>query len=211
MTLVELLVSIATASVLMTAIAVVFFGVLRGVTTVNVKTTGTADARIALEAMTRALRVAVKPATRQSAFDTRFAMVNSQRVAFYALLYRNSSTGAATPTAAPDPMLVKFDYQNSCITQTLVPMQLDASGAPAWDGTGTTTCLARTTQPPAFRYFSSGAPKATEYTTGTTDVTSSNLPLIQSIEMTVTIQDVSRPQTKDVVMSDRVTMSNIAS
>ncbi|MDP9219012.1 MAG: prepilin-type N-terminal cleavage/methylation domain-containing protein, partial [Actinomycetota bacterium] len=61
LSLTELLITMMLASILMLAVGTMFVSGLRQNRTVSGKTTSTADARIAMEAMTRELRVATIP------------------------------------------------------------------------------------------------------------------------------------------------------
>lgn len=193
------------ASVVMIALAVVFVGVLRSVTEIDVKTAGTADARITMEAMTRSLRVAVKP-SRPSSITAAFTSATTNSVSFYSLLNRSTST--ATATAAPDPSLVSYSWNGTCINQTVVAMQ-SVSGTPTWTGTGTVTCLARTSVAPVFTYYTSGSSTATALS-ATDLVSASKRATIKSVAITVTVQDASHPAVRSVQLAGRVTLDNIS-
>ncbi|MBT0768951.1 prepilin-type N-terminal cleavage/methylation domain-containing protein [Kineosporia sp. J2-2] len=208
LTLVELMVAMGIASVLLVAIGVVFISSTRGVSTLNVKTATTADARITMEAMTRTLRVAFKPAHEAAAFT----VADTSELSFYALIYRDATSTTATSTATPDPTLVRYSYDTTskCVNQTLTTALVDATTkAMSWPTTrARTTCLARTTTAPVFIYYRSGS--ATASMAGSTgQVATADLPDVASVAITVTAQDPAQPQAGSVPLIDRVTLGNI--
>ncbi|GAA3637626.1 hypothetical protein GCM10022223_65670 [Kineosporia mesophila] len=198
-TLVELSVAMGVASILMVAIGVVFFSTLRGVTTVNTKTSTTADGRIVMEAMTRTMRVAVRPAQ----FDSAFVSAGTGQVSFYSLLNRTGTPATVTPLAT----LVSYSYDGTCINQTLTPPRTDSTGNQVWDTGAVTTCLGRTTTPPVFTYY--GAGSGTTSKLSATPLSSNNQKLVRSIQIDLSIQDSAQPSVAPVILTDRVTLSNL--
>ncbi|GAB6904002.1 hypothetical protein [Kineosporia succinea] len=191
LSLAELVVAVGVASVLMIAIGVVFNGTLQGVGALQVKTSATADARIAMEAMTRSVRVVYKP-DKQSAIEQNQA----NAITFYALLNR---TGSAV-TQMPQPTKVQYLFEGNCIRQKTWPASVDAAGNVTWPSSGlVSTCLARTSVAPTFTYYPTGS--------GTATVTDPNL--VRSIGISVEVRDPARPKVKSVQLVGRVTLTNL--
>ncbi len=198
-TLVELLVAMGVASVLLIAIGVVFLGITRGVTTIDVKTATTADGRITMEAMTRSMRVAFKPTNQ----DAAIVSATGTGLTFYALLNR---TGSPVATA-PNPTLVSYSFDGTCVNQTLTPATADASGNLTWNSGAATTCLARTTTAPAFSYYLSAATSST-MSVGA-GLSLNDRKLVRSIGVNLSVQDAANPSVKAVPLTDRVTLTNL--
>ncbi len=173
---------------------------LRGVT---VRTAQTADMRIAVNEMTRELRVAVPLRNNVAAL----ANATASEITFYALLDRTGASRAADADVAPTK--VTYTYNNNCIWVTYNAMALNA-GSTAWvvGAASTPKCLLRTTVAPQFGYYSTGA-----ITGGgqiAAPLTSVQWIAVRSIELTVTAND---PTTSGAVaatpLRTRVSLSNV--
>lgn len=194
------------ASVLMIAIATVTIGTLRGVTTINVKTATTADGRIAMEAMSRAMRVTFKPTGLPSGQDTALVKAAPDDIIFYSLMNR---TGGNV-TSAPNPTKVRFVRQNGCINQIMTPAVADQDGNLSWPDSGAvTTCLARTSQDPAFAYYTSGGPDGAQLGPTTAGLSLNDRKQVRSIAISINVQDAQNTSVKGVPMQDRVTLTNL--
>lgn len=156
--LAELVVVMAIGGVLLTGVSATFVGMLGAVRTVTVTTSTVPDLRIALEAVTRTLRVAYQPPGMPASQASALVSATPNALSFYALLNR---TGADS-TTQPLPTLVEFGWDGTCFTEALTPARVlspPPAGGPlyAWDTGRTVSCLLRTTQPPSFTYYAKGA------------------------------------------------------
>lgn len=204
--LVEVLVAASLALVVCVAAVSVFAGAMRSVRFVTARTNDITDARIAMEQMTRELRVAVRPAGKTSALVS--ADVSS--VSFYALLNRGAGAPTNVDTA---PTRLDYAYDGTCVNVTRTPMT-KAAGVWSESGTGVTTCLLRTTTAPQFAYFATGAIRVGAVDVPALTVPVGGLPLaaltgVQSVEVTLVGRGA---QTQDVagsVLRSRVTLANV--
>lgn len=147
-TVVEVVVVAVLGSLLIAAAVGVLAGALRSMRLVGVRTATSADVRIAMEQMTRELRVAVKPDGAVAAVVTG----TPSSVSFYALLDRTGTTTAANADVLPT--LVTYAYDGTCLRATQTP-STDKRGT--LDTTrATTKCLLRTTTAPTFAYYDTG-------------------------------------------------------
>jgi Tfp pilus assembly protein PilW len=156
--LVELTVVIPIAAVLLAGVSATFVGMLGAVRAVTGTTSTVPDVRIAVEAVTRTLRVAYQPPGMPASQASALVTATPTAVSFYALLNR---TGADS-TTQPLPMLVEYAWDGRCLNEALTPARVLSSppaGGPlyAWDTARRVTCLLRTTQPPSFTYYPRGA------------------------------------------------------
>jgi Tfp pilus assembly protein PilW len=204
MTLVELMVAIFVTSILLAGVATVFTTTLRAARTVNIKASSTADARIAMEAMSRTLRVAYLPAGETAAIVS----ATANALSFYALINR---TGVAT--AQPLPTLIEYSWDGTCLNEAQTPGRTlsvpSADGSTmAWDTGRATKCLARTSIAPVFAYYLSGSdPSAMTIPTG--GLSATDLPTVESVQASVTIKDPANPSIGGIPMTDRVTLVNV--
>jgi prepilin-type N-terminal cleavage/methylation domain-containing protein len=208
MTLIELLVAVSVASVLLAGVATVFVGTLRGVTTTTVKTATGADVRIAIEAMTRTLKVADVPRGEAAAFVS----ATTTGLSFYALLNR---TGTAS-TTQPVPTLVQYGFSpaTNCVNESQTPATTIASppvGGPyyQWPAANTTTrCLLRTSTAPVFTYYPAGTLSATALD-ASAGLSSANLDAVRSVGLLLTATDPANPGIVGVPAENRVTLENL--
>ena len=188
--LVELSVAMMIGAILLAATAAAFIGAMRTVRSVNASTSSVADARTAMEAVTRSLRVAYKPAGQPSAVVS----AGPTGVRFWALLNR---TGAPTLTDPP-PTLVSYAYTGGCLTET------QAVGA-----TTRTKCLVRTTVAPTFTYFSTGAATVAGAPAAPLPATPPDLTAIRSVQVSLTVKAPGEPLATALPVVTRVTLENI--
>jgi hypothetical protein len=149
-TLVELAVAGSVGTLLLALVAMLFIGALRTVGNVSARSTSTGDARVALESMSRTIRVAVRP----PAADAALVSASPTGLSFWALL----DHGGTVTDAAPPPTFVTYSYDGTCLRQTLTPSPAGSlGGTPPAPAPGSGSCLLRTTRPPVFSYYPSGA------------------------------------------------------
>jgi hypothetical protein len=206
LSLVELLITMGMASILMITMGTIFLSSLRQNRTVIGKTTSTADARIALEAMTRELRVAVVPPGQPSAL----ASASATSVSFY------SSIGASSATTDPKPYLVTLtaDTTHHCLWRAMTPATVVGT-VWSWPVANIVQgCIARgdinTTGTPLFSYYplaAYGTVSTTPYAAGSI---SANLANIVSVGINLSINDPNNPSVTPTTLQDQVTLINIA-
>jgi Tfp pilus assembly protein PilW len=178
-------------ALLLAATAAAFVGTTRAVRTVNASTSSVADARLAMEAMTRTLRVAYKPGGQPAALVS----AGPNGVRFWALLNR---TGAPTVTAPP-PTLVSYAYTGGCVTETQT-----------LGGTTTTKCLVRTSVAPTFTYFSTGAATVNGAPVAPLPATPPDLTAVRSVQVSLTVKSPADPLAAALPVVTRVTLQNIS-
>ena len=200
LSLVELAVATFVAGVLFAGVGAVFVGTSRAVRAVNVKTSTTADLRIGMEATSRTLRVAYRPAGEPVAITS----ATGSAVTFYALLNRSNLT------TQPLPTLVEYWHDGTCLREAQTPARTlstpEADGSLyAWDTGRVNKCLLRTTTAPAFSYYTSGTATAAMTSTST----QAERLTIQSVGLTLTVTDPANPTVSGVPASTRLTLSNL--
>ncbi len=204
----ELMVTIGVFSIVMTAVGTVFVGSLKSVRVVRERTVTAADARIALEAVTRSLRVAVRPDGEAAAIT----LATGSSLTFYSVINRSGTT------ADPLPSKVEYAWDGTCLNEAVTPartLTAPAAGGPfyAWDTGRTSKCLVRTTAAPAFAYFttpqiSSGGVDVSPMTVPVGGLSATDLGLVQSVQVTVAVQ-VTGAVTGGTTVMDRVTLTNV--
>jgi prepilin-type N-terminal cleavage/methylation domain-containing protein len=210
MTLIEMLVAMFVASILLAGIATVFVGTLRGVTTTNVKTATGADVRIAMEAMSRTVKVATAPA---GVSGGAFVSASTFGLSFYALLNR---TGADS-TAEPVSTLVTYVYDpvGKCLNEsrTLGTRIVNpANGGPyfLWPATATQTkCLLRTATAPTFKYYTSGSLAATAIPLADAGLNVANLLTIRSVAINLVATDPKNSTITGIPSETRISLENL--
>jgi len=188
--MVELGVAMMIAAVLMAATAAAFIGAMRTVRSVNASTSSVADARTAMEAVTRTLRVAYKPAGQPSAVVS----AGPNGVRFWALLNRS---GGPTLTDPP-PTLVDYAYSGGCLTETQ-----------SVGGATRTKCLVRTTVAPTFTYFDTGAASVAGVPAAPLPATPPDLTVVRSVEVALTVRTPNDPVATALPVVTRVTLENV--
>jgi Tfp pilus assembly protein PilW len=189
LSVVELAVVMVVGTVLLTAATSFVVGMTRAVRAVNVSTASVSDARRAIEAVSRTLRVGYRPSGATAAVVS----ATSSSLDFYALLNR---TGSASSNQLP-PTRVRYSWDGTCLNET----QTSA-------GVATSKCLVRTSVAPAFSYYPSPQLDATALD-ATPALRNSDLPLVQSVEVTITVKDPTDPKAKSVPEKIRVTLANV--
>jgi Tfp pilus assembly protein PilW len=211
--LAELTVVMALGAVLLTGVSATFVGMLGAVRTVTVTTSTVPDVRLAVEAVTRTLRVAYQPPGMPASQASALVTATPTALSFYALLNR---TGGDS-TTQPLPTLVEYAWDGTCFNQALTPARALTSppaGGPiyAWDTGRSVTCLLRTTQPPSFTYYPRGAIDVNGAAVAALSTPSAGLDLqtrktVQSVQVALT-GDVSSGS-HQVPLLARVTLQNI--
>ena len=158
--LVELLVTMMIGSVLLLCIGVTFSSTLRTSGQVTARVNSTADARIAMDAMARRLRVAVRPAATRPMFEA--GQVRADSVTFYASLLPGSTGGAATSVServVVIPTRVRYWVQDGCLHEGLTPGRDALAGGWEWVAPESSRCLAPgpfTRSDGTFTYYPAG-------------------------------------------------------
>ena len=117
----ELLVSMAIFGVVIAAIAAVFANSIETVRFVSTKTATTADARTAMEAMTRSLRVAIAPTGHASAI----VEADADHIVFYSSLKRATNQTAERATR----MTYAYDPSTHCLTERQVGAKVNTDSS----------------------------------------------------------------------------------
>lgn len=204
----ELMVTIGVLSIVLTAVGTVFVGSLKSVRLVRERTVTAADARIALEAVTRTLRVAVRPDGEAAALT----LATGSAVTFYSVINRTGTTAAQLPSK------VEYSWDGTCLNEAVTPartLTAPASGGPfyAWDTGRTSKCLVRTSVAPAFAYYttpqiSSGGVDVTAMSVPVGGLSATDLAVVQSVQVSLAIK-VPGGETNGTTVMDRVTLNNV--
>jgi type II secretory pathway pseudopilin PulG len=213
LSLVELTISMMIVSVLAIAIGGVTITSFRALRIAQVRVSTAADARVAMEAISRNLRVAVTPVGQPSAI----MKGDVGEVRFYALLSR-TTPGNTTPA----PTFVEYYRQNNCVMEDETP----ASGpGPVYTwppGGRTSRCLVRTTQVPTsaaplFSYYDSSqlqsnGSSATPLTVPTdgNGLTPTQRVSVVSVGVTLTVIDPANPTVAGATDQAQVTLDNVS-
>lgn len=200
MSLVELLVAMAITTVLLAGVATVFSGTMKGVRSVNARTSLAADGRISMESISRTLRVAVKPAGQSAAI----ASATDHTLTFYALLNRTGSPATTTPLAT----FVEYGWDGTCVTEAKTPGRINSSGVLVWDTGRVSKCLVRTSIEPDFSYYIDGT-TTTAIVVPTGGLTALTRQTVESVSVTVNMRDPNNTSVKAFAMTGRVTLTNV--
>jgi prepilin-type N-terminal cleavage/methylation domain-containing protein len=214
----ELLVVMMLSSIVLAAVAVVFNGSMRVARAAIAKGSTTADARIAMDAMLRRLRVTVAPLDGTNAFGMAGTVAGTNyptgvdpvpsatEVAFFA-----SITTAGSP-ADPAPTLVDYsiDTAAKCLREKLTP----ASGAAppfTWPAANTRSrCLVfgvlNTDGSRLFTYYADGKTS----TALTVTLAADNAKSIDSVGINVSIAGATTPDVPPTKLAGRVTLTSVA-
>jgi hypothetical protein len=199
---VELAVASAVGGVLVAVIATLLIGALRTIDVLTVRSRSVGDARIALEAMSRKIRVAVQPPGASAAL----ASASSTELSFWALLDRGAQPSDETPT----PTFVTYRYDGQCLTQTLTPAPAGAVTAVPPAVTGPAACLLRTLRPPVFTYYGAGDPAGAAPLPANPQVAADELFKVGSVRVLVQVQDPRRPDVAPLPVTVEVAMENVS-
>jgi Tfp pilus assembly protein PilW len=203
----EMVVTSAVAGLLLAALGTVVVGLTQGARNLNTATGSSADVRIALEAMSRMLRVAYQPAGEPSAIVS----AQADSVSFYALVDR---TNGATP---PPPVLVGYSWNGTCLNESrtagrLLPAVSGSGSLYAWDATPAVTCLLRTTSGPVFGYSTTGALGSTGADPAPLTIPAAGLSLVDRqtvLSVAVRVAGPASSRAPVVAASTRVTLQNV--
>jgi type II secretory pathway pseudopilin PulG len=216
MTLIELTVAMFVSGVVAAVVASVMIGSLRAAKETTGRTNSAADARIAMETVSRTLRVAVIPERELSAVT----VAQPDAITFYALLNRSG-------TSNPLPTKVEYyrDATSNCLVQALTPARTltpptAADPLYAWDTGRQTKCVVRTTDVPTvadpwFSYYTDAALSKNGVAVQPLPPAAANLTLAQrqdvvSVALALTVTDPAHPEIKGVSDVIRVTLSNVS-
>ena len=217
----ELLVSMVVFGIVVAAIAAVFVNSIDTVRFVSTKTATTADARIAMEAMTRSLRVAIAPTGVPSAI----VEADSAHIVFYSSLKRESAQAAKMATR----MTYGYDQSKHCLEERQVRAMVNPDSSQSttmpyvWPTANETTrCLIRTNAPPRFDYFDAGRILEDD---GVTEIAPLSMPpngwnisnsahhvalnSIVSVQISLNVQDPAALDINGTAATDRVTLVNV--
>lgn len=162
----EVLVAMALTSILLAALAGIFASDLRTTSRISAKVTATADARLAVDTMSRRLRVAVAPT---DAATAAFTVTGARSVTFYASLVGAAAGGVTTRATEPTPTKVEYSVvpvtssgqSTECLREVLTPA-VKVADLFTYPASGSTTrCLAygafNIDGTALFTYFQSGS------------------------------------------------------
>jgi hypothetical protein len=191
-------------------------GSFKAIRIATVRVSTGADARVAMETLSRTLRVAVVPSGEWSAIT----VGSYDAISFYALLSRTAST------ATPLPTLVEYyrDAATNCLMEAQTPARVLAvpvgSSLYAWDTGRVAHCVVRTAQVPSaagpwFSYYTTGqvvsAGSATvPLTVSTGGLVLSDRQSVRSVEVSLTVTDPSNPTVTGVSDKVRLTLGNVS-
>lgn len=202
-------VTMVISGVILTVLAMMFVSSLRQNRTVTGKTNSTSSARIDMEALRRALRVAISPVGTTPAFITAGPIA----VSFYA------SIGTSTGTTDPVPSLVAFSLvtttPGACLRRSVTPGVV-TSGVVSWPGSGTrTNCVARglinADGSPLFSYYPlpvSPTVEATALPMPSGQVAAASLPNIAAVDIALSVTDQANGGVPPSVVNNRISITN---
>jgi type II secretory pathway pseudopilin PulG len=201
MSLAELVVAMAVTSLVLAVGAVMFTGTLRSHQYARAKTTSGSDARIAMEALSRDLRVAVVPVGEPSAV----LLATPDQVTFY------RSKGAATATTDPtiDKVWYWVDAASHCLrraTATAVsgiwPTARPAGG-----------CVARgDLNGEVFTYYpvtTTATPSPSPLVAPSASVAAGSLPAVAAVGIQLRVTATDWPSIAPTEVTQRVTLTNV--
>ena len=207
LSVVEVVVAAALSSLVMAATLAVFSGAMRSVRAVSVRTSSSADTRIAMEQVTRELRVATQPT------GTTSAVISGTPTALslYSLIDRTGTVAGANADVSPSR--IDYAYNGSCLTGTTTPMLANNGSWTPDAAHAVTKCLLRTTTAPLFSYFATGAISVngvdTPALSAASGLAAADLPLVQSIEVTLTSSSATTTDIPAAQLRSRVTLTNV--
>lgn len=195
------------ASVVFAAAGAVLSGTLRTFTTVQATTSSNADLRVATEAISRSLRVAISP----DGQNPSITYASAAELRFHSLLNRTATTtttGGTTPTAnptalfMPTPTPVTYRWDGTCVTEQ--------------QGSGSPKCLLRTSVAPVFSYYATGmiTPTSGGGSVSPLPISGGQLTPVQragvrSVQVSLVAKDPGTPGAKGVPATIRVTLQNV--
>ncbi len=202
-TLVELLMTSLVSMIVVAAVGVVFTGTLKATSRTSTQMTATAEARSALDVITRRVRVGVRPLSGASIFSS----ATATSMTFSASL----TTPGTTTDPAPSTVSYSVDAARRCIKETLAPAT----------GPVRETCLAYgSTTTPQFSYYQvakrptadrpspSPAP-TTPLPFGTAGLSITDLGRVGAVEITLTVTSGAQSrQARQVALRTRVLLIN---
>lgn len=207
----ELLVGMLVGSVVLAGVATVYVGSLRTTQTSTDRAAATADARVAMEAVTRRLRVAeVPPSATTPSTATALVEAAADRVTFYA------SVAAPGSSADPAPTRVQYrvDTAAGCLQETLTPASGTAPGYTWLPADERTRCVVlgvvNQGGAPLFQFFRS-ATEAIPLTLQGGVLPPADLGLVQSVQVDLSVRTSAAATGQTARARNRVTLVNVAS
>jgi hypothetical protein len=200
-TVVELVVASAVGSLLLAVVATLVIGALRTIDVLTVRSGTVGDARIALEAMSRNIRVAAQPPGASAALVS----ASPTELSFWALLDR----GAPASDAPPTPTFVRYRYVGNCLTQSLTPAPGGTVTVTPPAATGPAGCLLRTVRPPVFTYYRVGEPTGASPLPASPQLAAADLLQVGSVRVLVQVQDPRRPDVAPLPVTVQVALENV--
>jgi Tfp pilus assembly protein PilW len=211
MSLVELSVTMFIAGVVLAAVGAVFVATVDVVRTTGSQTSTSADSRIGMEAMSRSLRVAIRPDGLASAFEK----ADTDEVSFYAMLNRTGTD--ATEDLAPT--LVEYYFDGTCVLEAQTPgtaLASPADGGPyySWTTGRIEKCLLRTTEAPTFAFYdtpviATSGTDVSPLTVPSGGLTSTISATVTSVQITLVAKDADNSDLPGATSLSRVTLTNV--
>lgn len=201
--LVELLMTSLVSMVVLAAVGVVFTGTLKATSRASTQVAATAEARQALDVMTRRIRVGVRPASGGSIFSS----ATATSMTFSASL----TTPGTTTDPAPSTVTYAVDTARRCLRETLTPASGPVRAACLAYGTATTPTFAyyQVAKRPTLEAPSPSPVPTTPLPLGPSGLSSADLARVGAVEITVSVTsgELSR-QGRPVVLRTRVLLAN---
>jgi hypothetical protein len=202
-TVVELAVASAIGSLLLAVVATLVTGALHSIDVLTVRSGTIGDARIALEAMSRNIRVAVQP----PGASAPIVSASATQLSFWALLDRGGSSTGAPPT----PTFVTYRYDGHCVTRSLTPVASDTVTVTPPAVTAPAGCLLRTTRAPVFSYYAAGDSTATASPLpANPQLSAADLLRVGSVRVVIEVQDPRRPDVAPLPVTVQVALENVS-
>jgi Tfp pilus assembly protein PilW len=199
--LAELLVTMAVTSLVLVMGGAMYAGTLRTSQLAQAKTTSSSDARIAMEALSRDLRVAITPTAAPSAF----VLAAPDQVTFY------RSRGAATATTDPvvDKVWYWVDAAAHCLRRATALKA--ATGWPTARPAG--GCIAQgDLNTDVFTYYpltTTATPSPSALATPPASVADSSLPSVAAVGVRLRVRATAWPSVTPTELTQRVTLTNV--
>lgn len=147
LSLIEITIAMTLSTLILGGFLSLAIGMIDTTRLVNDKNANTQDNLITSESISRALRVAAIPPDKPSALLS----AQENEVTFYSRMAKGSYDGSL-----PLQMTFGYDPDQQCITETVVPPQVE-SGVTSWPQSGSwTKCLSPAIAPPEFTYHLRG-------------------------------------------------------
>jgi hypothetical protein len=202
-TLVELAVASAIGSLLLAVVATLVTGALHSIDVLTVRSGTVGDARIALESMSRNIRVAVQPPGAAAPIVS----ASATELSFWALLAHDGSSTDAPPA----PTFVTYRYDGHCLTQSFTPAPSGTVTVTTPAVTAPAGCLLRTTRPPIFGYYAAGDSTATASPLPVNpQLAPADLLRVGTVRVRIEVQDPKRADVAPLPVIVQVALENVS-